>query len=71
MDLLILHCCTEETAVIIDRANQVRDQGVGGAYESEFKVMEKKLNQVDNIVASTNISAAQVANIQSLLKNLR
>ncbi|XP_055351401.1 laminin subunit beta-1-like [Paramacrobiotus metropolitanus] len=67
----ILTDLKRESASLIDRANQVKEQGVGGAYESEFKAMEKKLNQVDNIVSSTNISAAQVANIQNVLKALK
>lgn len=62
---------SEETNVLIGRADQVRDQGIGGAYEAEFKAMEKKLAHVDNIVSSTNISTAQVASIQDLLKGLK
>lgn len=61
----------EETLKAISEASKIKQTGVTGAYTNEFVYMEKKINEVEQILNSTTISTEDLENLTTLIDKLR
>lgn len=60
-----------ETESVIVKAKQIKTQGATGAYTKEFEDIEKKLDVIQNILNSTDVSTRDIKKINDKIDALR
>lgn len=67
----ILQELKDETQQLLDDASHIKQTGTTGAYTKEFAEMEAKLEEVREILASANVTGADIEQLQDLITQLR
>ncbi|XP_037959538.1 laminin subunit beta-1 [Teleopsis dalmanni] len=67
---LILHELEDATAVAIQRAKEIKLIGATGAYTSEFSTLEKKLQNIRDLLQNTTVSLQDIDGLEKEAKEL-
>ena len=62
---------SDQTHVLIDEAKNIKTGGPPGAFEKEFSEMEKKLDEVKEIIANSNVTMDDVEELKDMLSGIR
>ncbi|XP_013782951.1 laminin subunit beta-1-like [Limulus polyphemus] len=68
---LIIQELKDRTLRLVDQAKNIKDTGTTGAYTDEFSEMEKKLDEVREILDSANVTGADIDELQKLIDELK
>lgn len=61
----------DQTAVVIAEAKKIKTVGATGAYTTEFKSMEEKLNSINEMIRNASISTKIVEDLEEFVADLR
>lgn len=60
-----------ETSILIKQGSEIKHGGASGAFEEEFLEMERKLEEVKQILAGTDVSVEGLDEIEERLRIIR
>ncbi|XP_071442864.1 laminin subunit beta-1 isoform X2 [Hetaerina americana] len=66
----ILNELRDQTNEVIDAASKIKQTGATGAYTREFERMEKRLDEIRQLVKNTTVSTHDLENMQNLIDSL-
>lgn len=66
----MLFACSEETARLVDQANNIEDTGVASVYDEDFAQMETKLGNVKDMLDTANVTKEDVEKLQDRIDQL-
>ena len=66
-----LHFVADQTRVLIDKGSTIKIEGALGAFEDEFEEMEEKLNRVEQILGSQNVTEEHLDDLTQRLDQIR
>ncbi|XP_046407142.1 laminin subunit beta-1 isoform X2 [Ischnura elegans] len=67
----ILNGLRDETNAVIEAASKIKQTGATGAYTREFEKMEKRLEEVRQLLKNTTVSTLDLESMQKLIDGLR
>ncbi|KAG8239510.1 hypothetical protein J437_LFUL019147, partial [Ladona fulva] len=67
----ILNELRDETKQVIEAASKIKQTGATGAYTREFEKMEKRLDEINQLLLNTTVSTHDLEGMEQLIEELR